>query len=352
MLKTAMGAILLGCWLPLSCHDSGSCPTCPPQASDTTSHAFSWSSTSLGVSGSLYDVVIINDTLAYAVGQIFVRDTAGQLESPPYCLAIWNGTRWQLNRLYYNGGLPISIVRGICVGGPGRVWLASGSVFSWDGVSSEARISFSRLDYPEPTPFVTKIWGTDNSVYGAGNGGTIVYFDGSMWHRLESGSTLDIRDIWGGIASKTGELQVLAVASNDVDRAVFSIRGMTVSRIVDSGLPSNLRSIWFVPNENYMIVGQGISQSNSLSNLYWSVDTIGGITSNVSERVRGSGQNDVFVVGNFMEMVHFNGFTWYNYRNEIPFAYGALGGVAIRGDLAIAVGRVGQAAVAVVGRRH
>ena len=48
--------------------------TAQARTMDTTSHAFTWQSFTFGDGGgscTLYDVAIINDTLAYAVGEIY-----------------------------------------------------------------------------------------------------------------------------------------------------------------------------------------------------------------------------------------------------------------------------------------
>lgn len=99
------------------------------------------------------------------------------------------------------------------------------------------------------------------------------------------------------------------------------------------------------------MVGAGIHYKTSLLEAAWSSYPSGVVTSYASEGIRGNNANDVFVVGSFFEVVHYNGSTWYNYRNEIPFADGALGRVAVKGNLVIAVGLMGQQGVALVGRR-
>jgi len=58
---------------------------------DTTSHNFTWQIDTLGATAStLYDVVIINDTLAYAVGEMYLRDSTGQINPQAYNMAKWN----------------------------------------------------------------------------------------------------------------------------------------------------------------------------------------------------------------------------------------------------------------------
>jgi hypothetical protein len=46
---------------------------------------------------------------------------------------------------------------------------------------------------------LSAIWGTSsNNVYVAGNGGTIINFDGDSWNPIDIGTTTpDFRDIWG-----------------------------------------------------------------------------------------------------------------------------------------------------------
>lgn len=69
--------------------------TAQARTMDTTSHAFTWQSFTFGDGGgscTLYDVAIINDTLAYAVGEIYTNGTM-------YNLARWNGQQWELKQL-------------------------------------------------------------------------------------------------------------------------------------------------------------------------------------------------------------------------------------------------------------
>ena len=63
---------------------------------------------------------------------------------------------------------------------------------------------FSRSDLPNPNGTIEKIWGNStSSIYGVGNAGSIVLYNGSQWQRIESGTTTDINDVWG-IVDKDG----------------------------------------------------------------------------------------------------------------------------------------------------
>jgi hypothetical protein len=68
---------------------------------DTTSHNFTWQIDTLGDGGGsvLYDVAIINNTLAYTVGEIYKRDSVGNWDPLPSGLALWNGRSWSSRKV-------------------------------------------------------------------------------------------------------------------------------------------------------------------------------------------------------------------------------------------------------------
>jgi hypothetical protein len=82
---------------------AGSCshpPTQPdppktPPPPDTTSHNFSYTLDTLGTSGVLLGVAVINDSLVWAVGDIHTAETDRYDSSGawvnPFNLAVWNG---------------------------------------------------------------------------------------------------------------------------------------------------------------------------------------------------------------------------------------------------------------------
>ncbi len=87
------------------------CVTCPPVGTDTTSHNFTFQTFTFGGdagSCDLNDVAIINDTLAYAVGSIYLNDsTTGQPDPQPYNFAVWDGKVWKIQKIpYYYQGQP------------------------------------------------------------------------------------------------------------------------------------------------------------------------------------------------------------------------------------------------------
>jgi hypothetical protein len=323
---------------------------------DTTSHEIDWIVDFLGDgSGSiLHDVAIIDDTSAYAVGEIHEMDSLGNWDPHPYNLIKWNGESWTLMRIQFyticgqanRTPYPASSVLAF---GPNDIWIAmdGDQVARWNGVTQTATMCL-------PVSFsIKKLWGrSSESVYAVGYGGNIFHYDGSIWQRLESGTTLTIWDIWGATDPGTGEEVVLCIASElNFGRKLLQINGTTVTALPDSGLAMSLGALWFDPGRYYYVVGAGIHWKRGLLSPAWNLYKPGVIASYYSHGIRGLGINDVFVVGSFMEVVHFNGSTWKNYDSEIPFASGATGGVSVSEHLVISVGLMGQQAIAIIGRR-
>ena len=145
---------------------------------------------------------------------------------------------------------------------------------------------------------------------------------------------------------------LVAVASDDVNKKILRIQGTSVSSVTDAGLSNSLYGVWFVPCEKYHVVGAGIGLKTMLDSSPWNVYPSGMVTSYMSGGVRGNNINDVFVTGSFFEIVHYNGSTWHNYKDVIPFTNGAVGRIAVKGNLMVTVGLSGQNAVAIMGKRE
>lgn len=323
---------------------------------DTTSHEFRWEIDTLGdgASSVLYDVAIINDTLAYAVGEIYKRDSLGNWDPNAYNLVKWNGNTWQLMRIQFytfcgqtsTGSYP---AKSIFAFSPTDVWIGmyGSQVVRWNGQTQTA---------PMCTPVsINKLWGENPvSVWAVGVNGGIAHYNGTSWRRIESGTTLDIQDIWGERNPQTGEMEILTIASNlfqNQGAKLLSIQGNIVTQMPDSGLTWGVNALWFSQSKKYYVVGPGIHQKRSLYDPVWSVYPPGQVTSYFSSGVCGTNVNDVFVVGAFREAVHFNGVTWKRYNELMPGTPGVFAEVAVKSDLIVIVGFVSQYALAIIGRR-
>ena len=341
-----------------SCNNSG---ITSPDGSDTTSHNFTWQIDTLGDGGSsvLYDVAIINDTLAYAVGEIYKRDSVGNWEPTPYGLAIWNGTNWTLRKLFaqYPGVPSPSLVRphGIFAFSQTNIWFADADVFWWDGQSQLLRVHQVVNTVLSAGQYVDKLWGSSPSdIYAVGINGAIAHYDGARWRRIESGTTVNIQDIWGASFDTRGiHLQtILAVASNrsavPQGRNVLSIQGTRVALIDDNGLAMDLSAVWFIPGWKYFLTGSGVYISPDGTN--WRRDT--SQPSFYANAIRGQAANDIMIAGSYGVISHYNGSRWTHYLGgQLQQFFGEYKAVAIKGNLVIAVGWKEDKAILLTGRR-
>ena len=326
----------------MTCHS----PTEPSSNSaDTTSNDWTFTETMLGDGGGsqLYGVCIVNDTLAYAVGQVYLKDSTGQLNPVLYNATVWNGSSWDAERIpyIYNGNPTYSAITWVYSINTDDVWFANST--HWNGSTFQNIDIGTSVFYGVGT---NKMWGTDNNIYVVGNQGTIGRFDGSSWQKLSSGTTLDIQDVYGYGGT------VLAVASNpgeSLDKEILQINGTTVTQLSTAGIQWPLSSVWFVPG-HYYVVGQGIYEKTSLSQSTWQEDSVD--TVDFFSCIRGNAWNDFFVAGGYGQLLHFNGKTWRSYQDVLGLQQGGIASVAVKGNLMIGVGYLGSKAVAFVGRRQ
>ena len=327
---------------------------------DTTSGNFTFAKETLKGSASsiLYDVALVNDTLAYAVGQAYGYDSLGQGDPYPYCLAKWDGQSWRLLRLYFlNSNRQLTMItvpiQGVYAFGPTDVWLAPGSVFHWNGSDSLTELSFNRLTLADRFATVIRLWGSsDSDMFGVGDAGTIVHYDGTSWRTISSGTTLQLVDIYGATNMQTGQRQILAVGTENYpgDRAILSISSITASLLPTNPIQYELFGVWFVPNRHYYVVGSGVYEKSSLVETAWHNNPLD-ITRYGTTKMRGNGLNDVFVVGAYGELLHYNGMRWKSFRDVTGLDNGSYASVAVKGNLIIAVGANNNDAIVTVGRR-
>ncbi len=315
---------------------------------DTTSHDFTWQIDTLGDGNAsiLFDVAIINDTLAYAVGEMYLKDSTGQFDPTAYNLAKWNGTKWQLLRMQFldfcNQTSTYSYpAKAMFAFSATDIWIASGSqIVRWNGITQMT---------PQCIPVsVNKLWGeSDNSMYVVGANGGLAFLNGSTWQKLESGTTVDINDIFGKTLLNN-DIQILAAASNRYtlgERKLLQItQGGNVNSLAWSP-QQRLNTVWFASRHAIYVGGGGLfvgepgrwKQILDLPNYY-------------STRIRGTERNNVLVTGAFGLCGHFNGMTWQTYP-ELQLPDGTYEGLAVSARIVVAVGQVGNRAVVVRGYR-
>lgn len=305
-----------------------------------------------GNGSSLYDVAIVNDTLAYAVGEIYLKDSTGIIDPHAYNLVKWDGKSWKLMRIYFytvqgqEHRTPYP-AKSIIVLNATDIWIdMGGEIAHWNGIS-EPQITFIPVS-------TLKLWAeSSKSIYAVGYSGGIAHYDGKSWKKIESGTTLTIYDIWGSKNPRTGESEILCVASdhsNNRDRKLLQIKESSIIELAGDSLLWTLSAIWFIPERKYIIGGGGgLTISQRIEDLKWSRDKM--VTNYYPTSVRGNSLNDVFAVGAFGLLLHFDGFQWYSHHNQTYMPSGAFREISVKNNTLIAVGWENNKACALIGRR-
>lgn len=323
---------------------------------DTTSHDFTFQSWTFGTIGSstLYDVAIIDENNIWAVGEIMIADTSINGYTT-YNAVHWNGTEWELKRIpyYFNSQAYYHPIQSVFAFNENDIWFCGNGVMNWDGTNFRSIGISSSVWGPYQ---MNKIWGSSsNDLYIVGNSGKIAHYNGTGWQRIESGTILNINDIWGGFNDKTQEWEILAACGNilqgwENDRAIIKIHNSNqVSLLNSTGAIWPLNGVWFSVNKRYYVNGSGIYYTHKLED-NWIGEPLE-ITQFFIRRIRGNDINDVFASGDYGETLHFNGLTWKSFINETFLSNGTFLSVDVKNNLIVAVGYQSAQAVLTVGHR-
>ncbi len=314
-----------------SCKDT---PPGPSSQLDTTSHSFTWEITTLGDRSSsvLYDVAVINDTLAYAVGEIYV---AG--EAQIYNMAKWDGTAWILNRVSveFRGDTIIPPLEGISAFSARKIWLVGSLPIFGDGNNWQM---FDLRTTVDPNLSLSRAWGqSSDEMYFVGSNGSIAHFNGTTWTKIESGATADLHDIWG---SPDGSEVWCSGYSSNYDRAnLLRVRnGIATTLWERTGITASPPFGYYV-NSLWGMADLYIAADHVYRARQWNLDQLDTMIPlpTFYYRLRGSAANNQFLVGDYSEIWHYNGANW----KEIIKGSSSqpLYSVAVSRHVAIAVGR-------------
>jgi len=314
---------------------------------DTTSHDFSWRIDTLGdgANSSLRDVAIVNDSCVWVVGELHLRDSTGNFETTPYNAARWNGHRWIYERVYYvyQGQNFYSALYSIFAFGPNDIWIGSNQPEHWNGTQWE------EFDVGADVfnGYINKIWGTSRSnMYIVGANGAVAHFDGSTWTRQESGTDVDLLDVWGSpdgsvvwtcgyYHSRPGTYLLRNAGTGwkvayDGTSGEFTVRNDSLSGAYSSVFAPTKRRLY--------VAGAGVYQTTS--------DTRGeakrlpfdqSLFPGFPNRLRGNASNDIVDVGDYNCLAHFNGVSW-RYMSGSLAENRHLRSVDQKGNLIVGVG--------------
>ena len=194
------------------------------------------------------------------------------------------------------------ILRAVWGHSPQGVFAAGdgGTILYFDGAAWQAMASGTDRD-------LAAVWGSGPSrVFAAGKGGTLLYYDGTRWRRLDSGTGEDLHAIWG-----TGGGEVFAAGSNGV---VLRFDG-AAWRPMDSGTDAAVYGLWGNSEANVIAVGGGGRILNYNGSRWYAMKSPTGM---LLRAVWGAAGSDVFAAGSGL-LLHYNGRDWQDESDDLRF---------------------------------
>jgi hypothetical protein len=154
---------------------------------------------------------------------------------------------------------------------------------------------------------INKIWGfNSDDLFAIGNNGMIAHWDGKRWTKIESGTDVYLYDIWGE-KNKNNEIIFVGTSPITLNTFIGKIKDLRVEKVGSKNLYSIITGVWFLSKRKYYVVGSGIFTTNNPDKGWERIY----VTNYFSSDVTGTGLNDVYIVGNYNDFLHFNGYSWY-----------------------------------------
>jgi hypothetical protein len=289
----------------------------PPKEEPTT-HEFEWKIDTIrnSIFSTVKDVWGTSPNSVYAVG--FIQYISNDEDNTPFMH--FDGEKWKGIKVQVSGYLI-----GIYGFSDIDIWMVGDYM---NGYSDNALIlnftgiGFRRWEMTQ-YPTLLKVWGTSSKdVIAVGLDGIILHYDGDKWEKQESGTNLPIRDVWGFAPN-----DVYALGS-DYDKLNYKLLhydGKTWKGVNIGNYPNreNLMSIWGNNNKDIWAIGD----------YFYHYNDSGWIEKKVIKhpalpfKVRGSNWNNIFCVGAYGLVMHYNGIEWkeyselINYTNDIKSFY-------------------------------
>ena len=252
-----------------------------------------------------------------------------------YNAAHWNGKKWELLQIQFytfcgqvhTGAYPIDAILTMS---ETEVWFASNSQITiWKNNVQQNIMCLPASAY--------KIWAVNgNAIYTVGPIGQIDFYNGNTWTTQSSGTTIDLRDVWG---TPDGSVVWASGYSNDNSQSVL---------LMYNGTQWN--TIWTrqggvtPPYGDLVTSVWGIKHLFTATNLGVYTQDITGIDTarqslsidHFPYCIGGSAENNVAVVGDFGMIWHYNGTDW-KLLNETNLDQ-PLYSVAVSTNMIVAVG--------------
>ncbi|QOJ29530.1 MAG: hypothetical protein HRU80_11855 [Ignavibacteriales bacterium] len=271
---------------------------------DTTSHNFTWQTWTFGAGGPtaiLYDGFIFDENNIWVTGHYYYNgDSHNALQ--------WNGVKWEEKRILYQTqqGFSFAQIRSLHPSTHDNIFFSNGT--RWNGKRFES-IPPLNIDFPA---HINKIWGTSpDNFYIAGDYGNLAQYRNGTWIKLNSGVNSDLQDIYG-IWDKNNRYIIYGAATNSLsttgEKKIFRLMADNQLNYFEWPESLDVTSVWGPSEMRLYAAGSGVHVYKNGWKLLPEIDYL------YSERIRGTGHNNIFAVGHLGLVAHFNGVSWKNYR--------------------------------------
>lgn len=306
---------------------------------DTTSHYFVWEIDMLGDYGSyLKDVAIIDENNVWVVGNI-------ESDSGSFNAALWDGSEWEL----VNAGSKFPKYS-IFTLDFNDIWIASTLPFHYDG-NYWRKFTPEEDGYPPGLGYINAIWGTSSfDIYFVGDEGNIVHYDGSVFTKMESGTDYPLHHIYGTAPDKiwaTGDDEHWQSSHT----SLLFYDGMSWEVIYEENYPEpppvhppffvgDIRGVSSYEDSLFVITNVGLWRE-SVSTGVATMDERALGEMGYPNDIAANHSNDVFVVGDWGLITHYNGKSWRSYSVAQDEGVSVLYSIAVKDNHVFIAGTSG-----------
>ncbi len=316
-----------------------------------TSHEIEWKTYYFGNCGGsdFSDVAILDDENIWVVGEM---DSCCNGKYELYNLLKWDGVSWKKERVkyyaYQETGFVCGGLRGIEVLDSSNVYMTSYSnLIKWNGREYEYKAMFM-----EERPFESQVTSMeyleDDEIYlGSGYDGSLYHYEKGKWDKYKGeGLEGGISDIYSYVDSKSGERRVLVGMTQVLSKSTRGIFEVNNDELTCLEWDGNLRvsSIWSKNGYPLYACGDGVYVNRGKG---WK--EIEGLPLLYSTSIKGNASNNIFVVGGFGYIAHYNGVDWKVVNDTESFN---IMEVEVKNNIVVAVGTNGVQGVVKIGRRR
>jgi len=165
-------------------------------------------------------------------------------------------------------------------------------------------------DFPDNITVYSLWCAAEDDIFLAADLGAIYRYNGESWNRMVSNTTKRLRDIWG-----TSSNDIYSVGENGT---ILHYDGAVWSVVTPPANTPTLQAVWGTSSNNvYAVGGPSATDAPGLLPVILHYDGVNWTSTVASQKLYGlwgSGVDDIFILGEYGLMLHFNGAEW----SEVP----------------------------------